>query len=219
MFALPVEAQPRRRARAEVIAWSSNGMIVVLAEPQKRSRRRIDLVARRVPNGKILARVNVSPGQCAREIEGRVAISHACAFSDLRPRLPSRYRNQRFHIAANERGRISQITLRADGSIVEHELPRIGLVIRGRTVEERDDRTIAILEVTRLDRVGEGKVLDRRPVRPRARRRWTLLKAGENHFIVLGRGVLRRIGRRRRPAEGHAPPSRSDLARGRSSSG
>lgn len=218
LVASPAEAQRRRPPpRAEVVAWTADGSLVVFAQPRRDGRRRtVELVARRVPSGEVIGHRRVFPGRCARVIERRVAISHACALAELRPELPRRYRRAQFHIAANERGRISQITLRADGSIVEHELPGLGLVIRGRT-EDDDDRRFAILEVSPIDqRSDDGRVLDRRPVRPRARRRWTLLKAGEDHYIIIGQGVLRRVGRR--PTEGRLP-QRDDMARARSTSG
>lgn len=220
LFSVDAQAQRgrSRRPRAEVVAWTANAALVVFAERQTRSRR-IDLVARRVPSGDVVARVRVFPGPCGRVINRQPAIAHACALSELRPRLPSRYRDRRYHIAANERGRIVTFTLRADGSIVEHQLPSIGLVLRGRTERERDDRAFAVLEVARLDREGdESRVLDRRRVRPRSRRRWTLLQAGENHYIVVGRGLLRRIGRRRPPRGERRGPS-SDVARGRPANG
>lgn len=207
---LDAEAQ-RRRPPTEVVAWSADARVVVLAEARSPSRR--DLVARLVPSGDVVAHRRVYPGRCARRISGQVAISHACAMAELRPRLPSRFRELRYHIAANERGRISSITLRADGSIVDHELPRLGLVLRGRTESDRRDRSMAVLEVGRLGRE-PGRVLDRRPLRPRARRRWTLLQAGDDKCIILGRGLLRRISRPtrdRRPARGDSererPPS------------
>lgn len=215
-----VYGQSRRpaRRRSEVIAWSANGSIVVFAESRPNARQRLDLVARRVPNGEIVARTGVYPGQCARVIERRVAISHACALTSLRPELPPSLRGLQYHIAAVERSRITNITLRADGSVLEHELPTLGLVIRGRTEAADDDRTVAVLEVTRIDRSGRRRTLDRRPVRPRARRRWTLLQAGDNHFIVVGRRVLRRISRRRPPPDETGTP-RSDLARNRPGNG
>jgi hypothetical protein len=213
-------AQASRRARAEVVAWSADASAVVFAEPSASSRRRLDLVARRVPGGEVISRAEVFPGDCARVIDHRVAIAHACAFAALRPRLPLRYRDLQFHIAATERGRITTLTLRADGSTVEHELPNLGLVLRGRIEPEGDDESVAVLEVARIDRSGQGRVLDRRPVRPRSRRRWTLLQAGESHFIIVGRGVLRRIGRTPQPQSEDAEQAPgSDVAGARPSDG
>jgi len=222
LVGVDAQAQSRRHHRRpnEVIAWSADGGLVVFAEPRADSRRRLDLVARRVPSGEVVARTGVYPGQCARVIDGRVAIAHACAFAELRPRLPVRLRGIQYHIAAVERGRISSITLRADGTTVEHELPSLGLVLRGRTESVDDDRTVAILEVARMDRSGRGRIIDRRPVRPRARRRWTLLQAGDSHFIIVGRGVLRRIGRRPPPPqEREGGGNHSDVARNRPANG
>lgn len=218
LCATSTSAENRRPPpRSEVVGWAADATLIILAEPRPQARRRtVDLVARRVPSGEIVGRMRVFPGPCARLIERRVAVAHGCALSDLRPRLPRRYRDASIHIAANERGRISNITLRADGSIVEHELPRLGLVIRGRT-EGNDDRSFAVLEVTRIEGSSDdGRILDRRPVRPRARRRWTLLKAGDNRYIIIGQGILRRIGRR--------PPNRriapeSNVARSRPQGG
>jgi hypothetical protein len=197
--------------RSEVVAWTSDATLVVLAEPRREGRRRtVDLVARRVPTGEVVASMRVFPGPCARVIDRRVAISHACAVADLRPALPRRLRGLQYHIAASERSRIIQLTLRADGSIVEHQLPQLGLVLRGRT-EGDDDRRYAVLEVTSLGREpAESRILDRRPVRSHAQRRWTLLKAGENRYIIIGQGVLRRIGRR--APEGD-PGTHPDVAR------
>ena len=86
----------------------------------------------------------VFPGDCARVIDHRVAISHACAFSQLRPRLPTRYRDLQFHIAATERSRITTLTLRADGSSVEHQIPSLGLVLRGRTETPDEDEAMLV---------------------------------------------------------------------------
>lgn len=221
LSAFDVYGQSRRpaRRRSEVIAWSANGSVVVFAESRPNARQRLDLVAREVPNGEIVARTGVYPGQCARVIDRRVAIAHACAFASIRPELPPSIRGQQFHIAAAERGRITSITLRADGSVLEHELPSLGLVIRGRTEPDGDDRTMAVLEVTRIDRSGRRRTLDRRPVRPRARRRWTLLQAGDNHCIVVGRRVLRRISRRRPPPPEETGTPSSGLARNRPPNG
>jgi hypothetical protein len=151
-------------------------------------------------------------------IDHRVAISHACAFAELRPELPSQLRDQRFHIAAMERGRITNITLRADGSVLEHQLPAFGLVIRGNTDSDDDDRTVAILSVGPIEREDRRRILDRRPIRPHARRRWTLLQAGEDHYIVVGRRVLRRISRPRPQEDDHGDP-RSDVAGQRPANG
>ena len=203
------EGRRRRRARPEVVAWTADGSIVVFAEPRRGSRRVVDLVARSVPSGDEVARRQAHPGPCARMIERRVAVSHACALARLRPELPRRIRERRFHVAANERDRVQRISLRADGSVVERQLPALGLVLRGRTEEERRDRRVAILEVGRLGREG-GRVIDRRPVRPRARRHWILLQAGDDHVIVVGAGVLRRLGRPAAPPSGTRP--RSDVA-------
>lgn len=213
-------AESPRQGRAEVIAWAADASAVVFAEPRPNARRRLDLVARRVPDGEVIARSEVFPGDCARVINHRVAISHACAFAQLRPRLPARYRELQFHIAATERGRITTLTLRADGSTVEHQLPTVGLVLRGRTETPDEDEAIAVLEVARLGRDGGARVLDRRPVRPRSRRRWTLLQAGDRHFIIVGRGVLRRIGGAPREAPAGAQPQQQpDVAGARPSSG
>lgn len=215
-------AEAQRQGRAEVIAWAADASAVVFAEPRPDARRRLDLVARRVPGGEVIARSGVFPGDCARVIDRRVAISHACALAELRPRLPARLRDLQFHIAATERGRITTLTLRADGSTVEHEIPTLGLVLRGRTETPDEDESIAVLEVARLGREGgAARVLDRRPVRPRSRRRWTLLQAGDRHFIIVGRGVLRRIGGAPppAPAAGERPQPRPDLAGSRPSNG
>jgi hypothetical protein len=215
-------AEAQRQGRAELIAWAADASAVVFAEPRPNVRRRLDLVARRVPGGEVIARSEVFPGECARVIDHRVAISHACAFAQLRPRLPARYRDVQFHIAATERGRITTLTLRADGSTVEHQIPALGLVLRGHTETPDEDEAIAVLEVARLGREDStARVLDRRPVRPRSRRRWTLLQAGDRHFIVVGRGVLRRIGGNPPPAPPTAPPQppQPDLAGARPSNG
>jgi hypothetical protein len=200
-------AEQRGRLRAEVVAWSADASVVVFAEPRAGSRREWELVARRVPSGEVAARIAVFPGPCARRIEGDVAIAHACALAQLRPRLPGRMRDRSFHVAASSRSRISTITLRADGSIVEHELPRLGLVLRGRVETERQDRSFAVLEIGRIGREEEPRVLDRRPVRPRARRRWTLLEAGDDRYVLVGRGFLQRIGRSARGRAGNPPPA------------
>jgi hypothetical protein len=214
-------AEATRQGRAEVIAWAADASAVVFAEPRPNARRRLDLVARRVPGGEVIARSDVFPGDCARVIDHRVAISHACAFSELRPRLPARYRDVQFHIAATERGRITTLTLRADGSTVEHQIPALGLVLRGRTETPDEDESFAVLEVARLGSGddGQARVLDRRPVRPRSRRRWTLLQAGDRHFIIVGRGVLRRIGGSPRAPAGERPQPRPDVAGARPSNG
>lgn len=211
-LAFDAEAERRRRrSRNEVVAWSAEGSIVVFAEPQEGARR-VDLIARQVPDGEIVARRRVHPGPCARVIDRRVAVAHACALARLRPELSRRYRGLRFHVAANERNRIQYLSLRAGahGADVEHEYPSLGLVLRARTEQEREDHRVAILEVSRLGRRG-GRVLDRRPVRPRARRHWVLLQAGDDHLIVVGSGVLRRVGRPRprppRPDESDSPRS------------
>jgi hypothetical protein len=203
----PASAEAQRQRpppSSEVVAWTSDASLVIFAEPHDEGgRRTVDLVARRVPGGEVVERRRLFPGSCARVIERRLAISHGCALSELRPELPRQYRRAQFYIAANERGRISQITLRADGSVVEHELPQIDMVIRGRTEEDRN-RSVTVLEIARLGGDSErGQVLERRPVRPRARRRWTLLQAGDDQYIIIGRGLLRRIGPR--PSEGRLP--------------
>jgi len=206
----------RRRSRNEVVAWTADGTLVVFAEPRGRSRRLVDLVARSVPDGEVVARRQAHPGPCARMIDGQVAVAHACALARLRPELPRRHRGIRFHVAANERARIQRLSMRA-GALVEREMPGLGIVIRGRTEQERDDRQVAVLEVNRIGREG-GRVLDRRPIRPRARRHWILLQAGEDHIIVVGSGVLRRL-RRPRPPRAAPPRPSSDLASGRPRSG
>lgn len=215
-LAVDAQAQPRRRrgrTESEVVAWSADGRVVVFAEPRERSRRLVDLVARSVPSGDVVARRQAHPGPCARMIDGRVAVEHACALARLRPELPRRLQGVRFHVAASERYRIQRMSLRA-GAVVERELPGMGLVIRGRTEEERDDRQVAILEVNRIGRDG-GRVIDRRPIRPRARRHWILLQAGDDHVIVVGNGVLHRLRRPRpRPAPDEPRPQ-SDLATSR----
>jgi hypothetical protein len=211
------ERRGRRRApRSEVVAWTADGTLVVFAEPRGRSRRLVDLVARRVPTGEVVGRTQAHPGPCARMIGGQVAVSHACALARLRPDLPRTFREGQFHVAASERYRIQRLSLRA-GAVVEREIPTLGIVLRGRTEEEGDDGQVAVLEVNRLGRTG-GRVIDRRPIRPRARRHWVLLQAGEDHVIVVGAGVLQRLRRARPRPEAPLPPS-SDLASSRSRRG
>lgn len=209
----------RRRPESEVVAWTAEGSLVVFAEPRRGSRRAVDLVARAVPTGEVVARGQAHPGPCARVIDGQVAISHACALAKLRPELPRRFARSRFHVAATERGRVARLSLRAgeSGSLVEREIPALGLVLRGRTEEEARDGTVAILEVSRIGREG-ARVIDRRPIRPRARRHWILLQAGDDRLIIVGAGVLRSLRRPEPRSEAPEPP-RSDLARGRSRSG
>jgi hypothetical protein len=218
-----VDAQPRRhrRPRAEVVAWTSDGSLVVFAEPQRRSRRTVDLVARRVPDGEVVARRRIYPGPCAHLIDRSVAVAHACALARLRPELPSGFQRRQFHVAASERNRIQSLSLRADGSVVERQLPGLGLVLRGRIEQEREDERVAILEVAEQGQGEGGSVIDRRPVRPRARRHWVLLQAGDDHVIVVGLGVLRRIDRARprEPDEERPARPQSDLASGRLTSG
>jgi hypothetical protein len=218
------EAQRRRRRPAnEVVAWSADGTVVVFAERtstrSRDSRQTTDVVARSVPDGEVIARRRVFPGPCARLIERRVAVSHACALARLRPELPRRYEGLLFHVAANERSRIQRISLRADGSVVERELPTLGVVLRGRTTVDEDERSVGILEVSPVGR-SATRTLDRRPMRPRARRHWILLLAGDDHVIVVGAGVLRRIGRPRpRPERSPGSPPSGESATGRPASG
>ena len=212
MLALSASAEAerdrrRRRAGNEVVAWAADGSVVVFAEPRAGSRRLVDLVARRVPSGEEIARRQVHPGPCAGVIDGQVAVSHACALTRLRPELPRSLRSTRFHVAANERNRIQRLSLRADGSTVERELPGLGVVLRGRTEQGRGEVREAVLEVARVGRE-DVRELDRRAVRPRSRRHWILLQAGEDSFIVVGNGLLERVGTRPRGARPARSPAR-----------
>lgn len=210
------EGRRRRGPRSEVVAWTAEGSLVVFAEPRRGSRRAVDLVARAVPTGEVVARRQAHPGPCARVIDGQVAVAHACGLAKLRPDLPRRFSGSRFHVAASERARVQRISLRS-GSLVEREIPSLGLVLRGRTEEAPREGPVAVLEVSRVGREG-SRVVDRRPIGPRARRHWILLQAGDDGLIIVGPGVLRSL-RRPEPRSGQGDPPRSDLARARPRSG